>query len=249
MNYLVKRMMKPLMKTVIASSGLVLMLASPSQAQISPEENIKKILQAIDEEMREIDRLLMESSRRDAAGGMEKAAERLKDLMQQGQVTQDQVVQDITKLIEELESMQSNNQQSSQGQQQSQSDQSGQKPGDQQRSTRQNNRTPEMVDQGGQDQKQQGENQPQQGEKPQDARDQAFQEGENKPAGARPEDGTERVERDSEDARWGDLPKYARFLMNRGALPEVPEKYRRLVEAYQKQSHKAGSDKSGRSGR
>ncbi len=242
--------MKTLMTTALRFSSLVLVLAAPSLAQISPEENIKKILKAIDEDMREIDRLLMESSRKDAAGGMEKAAEKLKDLMQQGQLTQDQVVQDISKLIEELENMQSSDQQqSSQGQKQDQSQQSGQQQGNQERSTRQNNQTPEMVDQRGQNkpgQKEQAQEQPQ-GQKPQDGRDQAFQEGENRPAGARPDAGTERVERGSEDSRWGDLPKYARFLMNRGALPEVPEKYRRLVEAYQKQSHKSGtSSKSGR---
>ena len=41
-----------------------------------------------------------------------------------------------------------------------------------------------------------------------------------------------------EDGSWGELPPYLRFLHKRGAAVEVPERYRRLYEAYLKAANK-----------
>lgn len=214
----------------------LLLLAIPAPAQIGPEDNIRKILTAISEEMTEIDRLLMESSRKGASAGMARAADRIKELMQQSQTSQDKVIDDIAQLIEEIERMQQSNSSSRGSSQQSQEQQNkpGDKPEDQQRSTREQTQSPEMVDRPQNEQsRQQDANSTQDQSQPD-----PLNEGQNIEATQRPEDATEKAQREANSARWGNLPKYVRFMMNRGGLPEVPEKYRRLLEAYQKQSHK-----------
>jgi len=210
-----------------------LLLSISSPAQINPEENIRKILDAITEEMLEIDRLLMESSRKDASAGMAGTADRLKQLLQRSQTTQDQVIDDIQKLIDEIESMQSSSSPSSSGQRsQEQQDQPGPQPRDQQRSTREQTPSPEMIE------RTPGEERPAREPEPNQPQRDSLSQGENVDANKRPEDATENAERPADSARWGNLPKYVRFMMNRGGLPDVPEKYRRLLEAYQKQTHK-----------
>lgn len=74
------------------------------------------------------------------------------------------------------------------------------------------------------------------GENPQDAQ--------NKTAKRAPkEDGTENVERSGETAAWGSLPEYLGGIKQRGGVPEVSEKYRKLYEAYLKAQAKKPGDK------
>lgn len=77
-----------------------------------------------------------------------------------------------------------------------------------------------------QQQKAQGESKPQGGgENPMSAQ--------NKPA-SKPQndDGKEVAERAADVAEWGNLPEYLGAIKQRGGVPEVNEKYRKLYDAY-----------------
>lgn len=217
--------------------------AAPLAAQIGPEETIRKILDEVGQEMREIDRLLLQSSRQPATEGMERNVERLRELMDQTGESQGRVVRGLDQLIEELQKMQqqsrgSGSQQDQQGQpQQDGQPQEGQQQGQQQQGERQQTETPDLVRQG---QQQEGQQPQPEGQQPQDGRDPQDM-GENRPAGPATEDGEEQVQRDAAAEGWGDLPKYIQFLHTRGGVPEVPEKYRRAYEAYQRRANQQGN--------
>ncbi len=88
------------------------------------------------------------------------------------------------------------------------------------------------------DEQQPGEQkQPGGGENPKDAQ--------NKTARRQPkDDGTETVQREGGTADWGNLPEYLGGVKQRGGVPEVSEKYRKLYEAYLKaQAKKPGDGK------
>ncbi len=77
-----------------------------------------------------------------------------------------------------------------------------------------------------QQQQQQGQSKPQGGQpNPTSA--------ENKQASkAQADDGKEVAERAREVAEWGNLPEYLGGIKQRGGVPEVSEKYRKLYDAY-----------------
>ena len=54
--------------------------------------------------------------------------------------------------------------------------------------------------------------------------------------GRPPQSATERVERDPEAGRWGDLPPYLQMLFRKRGMPKLPDKYRRLRDAFHKQA-------------
>jgi hypothetical protein len=206
-----------------------------------PEETVKKILHEVAEEMREIDRLLLSSSQREAREALERGAAGLQKLIDQTRDSQGRVVRGIDRLIEELQSMQQSRQRQQQSQQEPQDGQpqDGQQrpqdssePGSRRDGRRQENQTPDIAQQPQPDRQEPGRQ-----DRPTDPSADPLSQGQNVRSGAQQPDGSEKVDREGVDGSWGDLPKYVHFLHSRGGVPDVPEKYRRLVEAYQKQAH------------
>ena len=95
---------------------------------------------------------------------------------------------------------------------------------------------------GSQQEQDQNSEKPAQDDVPQGGHPDPKDEGANRRKGRLPEDGTEHVDRNATDVRWGSLPPYLQFVYSRGGVPDVPEKYRRLLEAYQRASHKQRKD-------
>ena len=247
---------------------LPVLCANGLHAQIdTAQARVKHLMEQVDTEMKEIDRLLLTGAGRGAAAGAQTAAERsskkLSELLLQARKSQDSAGENIKKLIEELEKLSQQNQQQqqqqddqqnqddqqkSQGQQQDrQRQQQQQQQGDQQRQQQQAGvQTPDMVKQQQEEQQRQQQHQgqkPEQQKQPKDGEqptgpDQNPTTGQNKVGGKPPQAGEEQVPRGVDSQRWGVLPKYLEFMHARGSLPEVPERYRRLYEAYLKSGQK-----------
>lgn len=247
---------------------LPVLCAGGVTAQIdTAQARVKHLMEKVDSEMKEIDRLLLTSAGRGAAAGAQTAAERnskkLAELLSQARKNQESAGENIKKLIEELDKLSQQNQQQqqqqddqqsqdeqqkSQGQQQDrQRQQQQQQQGDQQRQQQQAGvQTPDMVKQQEQQEQQQHQQQgqkPEQHKQPKDGEQPTGPEqnpttGQNKVGGKPPQGGEEQVPRGIDTQRWGVLPKYLEFMHARGSLPEVPERYRRLYEAYLKSGQK-----------
>src|SRR5262245_52616071 len=147
----------------------------PAQGQ-DPREEIKEIARSIDEQLQEIDKLLLESSKKNQARNTPK------DLLQKAHERSTTAESGIDQLIEKLNEMKQRGQSSSQGEQEQQpkDDKQGQ-PRDQQGQGQQNrreNQNPDFVQQPPQGQ-QQGKPKPD-GQKP-----------DQKPSDGRPEGGQE----------------------------------------------------------
>ncbi|MFN3240601.1 MAG: hypothetical protein ACE37K_03715 [Planctomycetota bacterium] len=221
-----------------------------------PSKEIKEIAEAVDKQLKEIDRLLLESGKQ---GQARKAP---KQMLEEASETSKIAEDGIDKLIEKLNEMSqqsSSSSSSSQQQQQQQQDQQQQRQQQQgQQQNRRENQTPDFVQQPqqgeqqgqeqqqgqqqqpGQNQPQQGQQQPQDGQQPRGGQEQRSP-GENRPGNAPPEDPTGEGNRGTGANEWGGLQPYLNFLKNRGASPKVPEKYRKYYEAYLK--NKAKGDK------
>lgn len=240
-----------------AVAALCWMPLDTLSAQNDPREVVKKIAREVKDEMAAIDKLLERSGREGA-----KSAATARELVGESQQSIEKVVRGMDRLIDELQKMaQQSNNQSSSGQPNDQNQQEGQQPSDSQsqsdgRDPRQGrtdgNRaeidTPDRAErsegqqpQGGQEpqpgQQSTGQQQPG-GQQPQDGGQDPRTAGENRPGGAPNEGGTERVERATEDGDWGELQKYRPGDHLRRGEPEVPARYRRLWEAFQKQAAK-----------
>jgi hypothetical protein len=252
--------------TRLCLAGLVFVTVTPSaNAQIDPGEAVRKIAETIEKEMSEIDRLLRESSR--AGGSRTEAGSKIRELIDGTRQSQGKVVQGIDDLIEELEKMAQQSQSQSQSQQppsdqdpqQQQSGQQGQQgqqqqgqqsPQQGQPGNRRESQTPDFAQQPGQEQgQQQGQPQGQQ-DQPQEQPGRADspgndpqREGQNTQTGSAAEGGSERVERQDGAEGWGSLQKYVPPQYQRAGAPEVPARYRRLHEAFQKRAHQ--TQKSG----
>ncbi len=92
-------------------------------------------------------------------------------------------------------------------------------------------------EQPGQEQGQPGQANPQ-GTQPQDGPAGARDPGQNRTGGNPLESPTERAERAIEDGGWGELQRYVPPDHLRSGVPEVPAKYRRLHEAFQRRTQK-----------
>ena len=215
------------MKALITTAVLLGALASPTFAQIDPSENIKRILESIDEELEEIDRLLLESSRK-PDGAATSGVEHMRKMVKETQGSQERVVKGLDELIEELQRQQQGGGSGQPQDQQERQDQQQQQ--DQQQSQRRENERQRPEDQQQQQQQQQNAN---------NDEDSARQVPRNVNTGAQRPDGQDRHVRDADQARWGNLPQYDLGPHSRGGLPNVPEKYRKLLEAYQKNNQKA----------
>jgi hypothetical protein len=227
----------------LAFLALAVTAMLPAQ-QPDPREEIKEIARSIDEQLQQIDKLLLESSKKNQARSTPK------ELLQKAHEQSTTAESGIDQLIEKLNQMKQQGQSGSQGEEQQPQDQQGQ-PREQQGQGQQNrreNQNPAFVKQPPQDQ--------QQGQKPE------GQKPDQKPSDGRPEGGQEtpgpgentRGNRPLESElgppnpgqgseNWGELQSYANFLKNRGSAPtKVPEQYRKYWEAYlrQKQGKPAG---------
>ena len=227
-----------MMRTFSATLA-VLALTSATAAQIGPDakDQIKRIAEKVAEEMAEIDRLLTNrDASQNAADAAKRASEGIQKMLEQAETANKRVQQGIDELIEQIK-QQSGGGQGQEGQEQPQD---GQQPGSRrdQNSPREENQTPEMVQQQGQQhgqqqQQQQGQPKPE-GQNPQAAQNRTAQ----KPP---TDDGKEVVERVGEAGSWGVLPEYLGAIKQRGGVPEVSEKYRKLYDAYLKaQAKKPG---------
>lgn len=221
--------------------------ALPARAQ-DPAREIQEIARAIEEQLQEIDRLLLESGK---AG---QARTEPKQMLQQANERSATVRDGIDKLIEKLNEMK-NQSGSGQGEGEGQGQGQGREQGGQQNQgqpqspqNRRENQTPDFVQQpkpDGQDQQQQqqqqqpggqtpqGQNQPQGGE-------QAHDQPENRTGKQPPEGELGPGQPGQGEAGWGELQPYVNFLKNRGSAPKVPEKYRKYWEAYLKNKQGAG---------
>ena len=238
---------------------------SALRAQGDPVEEIKEIARSIDEQLREIDRLLLES------GKKEQQRRVPKDLLQQARDRGQAVEDGIDKLIEKLnemkgkggggggsqnESQQSQPQDGQQGQGQDGQPQDQRQQG--QPGARRENQTPDYVQQPQQGEQQGG--QEGQGQKPQPQGQQpGGQEGgkaqpngqpgggpdspsggQNQPGSKPPGSETGPGQPGTGEGSWGELQPYLNFLRNRGATPQVQEKYRKYYEAYLKNKRSGG---------
>lgn len=225
-----------------------------------PAREIQEIAEAVDAQLKEIDRLLLESGKK--AQERARPKELLKDVIERNRTVDD----GLQKLIEKLEEMKNQSSSSSsssgsQGEQQGQGQQSqgqqGQPQGGQNKpqGNRRENNNPDFVDQTGEGEgqgeqpkpgeqqqpgEQPGEQQGQpQGGKPQGG-DPSQAQGENVP-GAPQQSETGPGQRGEGEGQWGELQPYLNFLKNRGTSPKVPAKFRKYYEAYLKR--KAGDKK------
>lgn len=240
------------------SVSLVLFLLGAGQAlpalraQVGdPMREIQEIARQVDEQLQEIDRLLLESGRRD------QPRQKPKQLLQQAHERSEAVEQDINKLIDKLNELKqqggnSSSQDQQDQQQQDQQDQGQQhKPQGGQRNRREN-QTSEFTQR-----RQPGEQQqPQPGEGQQPDQPQPSGQpngGQENPDGGQNTRGNQQLEPElapgqpgTGDGSWGELQPYVNFLKNRGSMPKVPEKYRKYWEAYLKQKQASGGRGSGR---
>jgi hypothetical protein len=221
-----------MMRSTFLSFGAVwLLIAAPGMAQ-DPMREIKEIADAVEQQMQEIDRLLLESSKRNQ--GRQKPREMLQQASERGA----EVEQRIDELIEKLTEMKNQGGSGSgDGKQEKPGDkpqgQGGQQGG--QQGTRRENQTPDFVQQPQQGADPNGQ-QPDQkpgGGQPQLGQD-SKQKPENRPAHDPPQSETGPGQRGEGDETWGNLPDYVNFLKHRGSSPKVPEKYRKYWEAYLK---------------
>ena len=223
---------------IFSATLAVLALASATSAQIGPDakDQIKRIAEKVAEEMAEIDRLLTNrDASQNASDAVKRAAESIQKMLEQAETANKRVQQGIDELIEQIKQQPGGGQ----GQESQEPPQNGQQPGSRrdQNSPREENQTPEMVQQ--QQGQQQGQQQQQGQPKPEGQNPQAAQ---NRTAQKPPtEDGKEVVERVGEAGSWGVLPEYLGAIKQRGGVPEVSEKYRKLYDAYLKaQAKKPG---------
>jgi hypothetical protein len=213
---------------------------------MDPMREIQELARRIDEELTEIDKLLLESAKPPTDSSMSP-----RDRLQDSKERSENVEANIDELIQKLNDMknqsgspsqepQDQDQQGQQGQQ-SQQQQQGQQQQDQQqgRQNRRENEMPDVVDQTGQQQQgQQQQQQQQDGQQPQNQPNQPRGGqpdpvgGDNLPPGQRRDDTTGPGQRGEGQGSWGELQPYTNFLKNRGATPEVPERYRKYWKAY-----------------
>ena len=214
--------------------------ALPAQGG-DPMREIQEIARQVDEQLQEIDRLLLESGRRD------QQRQRPKELLQQARERSVDVEKGIDKLIEELTKLKQQQQQQSSSSSQDQQDQQQQSQDEQRQRQGQRNRRENQTSEftqrqrnqsGEQQQQQQGQ---QQGEQPMPEGQQpnGGQEtpdgGENRRGNQPPESELGPGQPGTGEDGWGELQPYVNFLKNRGSMPKVPEKYRKYWEAYLKQ--------------
>ncbi len=239
----------------LAAALLTALLAAPLSAQGGdPMREIQEIARRVDEQLKEIDRLLLESSKKNQP--RKAPAEKL----QQAKATSEAVEASMDELIAKLTEMKNQSSGGGQSEDQQQNQQQDQQQDQQQRQQQQGrqqrreNQTPDFVQQPRQPGQQQGE--PQQGEpqqqpggqqpqqpqpqgQPQGGQD-AKDPGQNTTGNRQPEPETAPGQPGTGEGSWGELQEYVNSLKNRGSPPKVPEKFRKYWEAYLKNKRGTG---------
>ncbi|MCA8964709.1 MAG: hypothetical protein H6838_05845 [Planctomycetes bacterium] len=246
------------MKSILCICAFALFVTAPAGRLLAqgadPAKEIKELAKRVGEQLEEIDRLLLESSKKNQprATPTEK--------LQQAKTTSEAVESGIDELIDKLNEMknqggggQSEDQQQKQQDQQQQQGQQQQQQGNNQR---RENQTPDFVQQpkDGQQQGQKpGEQQPGEqpgGNKPQDQQkrdgnpngaQQSNDPGQNTTGNRQPEPETGPGQPGTGEGGWGELQDYVNFLKNRGSPPKVPEKFRKYWEAYLRNKRGSGN--------
>ena len=233
--------------------------ASQVAAQLgggNPMEEIKEIAEAVDKQLKEIDRLLLESGKK---GQSRKGPKEMLEQAAEGSKIAEDGIDKLIEKLNEMSQQSSSSSSSSSSQQQQQQEQQQQQQQQQQQSqqNRRENQSPEFVQQPqeGEPQQQQQQGQEQQGEQPQpqqgeqqppsqdgkpDGGKEQRSTGENRPGQDPSQDPTGAGKPGTGAGEWGGLQPYLNFLKNRGASPKVPEKFRRYYEAYLKNKAKGG---------
>lgn len=212
---------------------LLAALAPPAVARAQferPDQEVQQIAEEIAKELQEIDQMLLQSSGgigEKTSEAMGNVARRMEELLDQTAQSQDSAAKRMDELITALQKLarQSQGNPGDDGGEPSQipPPPDGQQ-GQQERSQRQELETSEMV------------HRPGEAEQPTGGERQPEKRGEKKPAGKEYQDPTEQVEHQDESGKWGQLPDYMEFVKTRGGQPEVPERYRKYRDAFQKQS-------------
>ena len=227
-----------------------------------PGKEIKELARRIDEQLHEIDRLLLESGKKDQA--RTEPQQKLREAIVRSTSVDEYMDALIEKLLEMKNQSGGGSGQDQQQQQQQQQDQQqdGQQPQQSPRNgPRRENQAPQFVQQpqDGQQQGQQQDGQKPDGQQPGGQQPDGKQQGGQQPGGQQPggggdpkggqeehtrgENTTGNRRPDSErgpgnrgegDEGWGELQSYTNFLKNRGSAPKVPEKFRKYWEAYLK---------------
>lgn len=227
------------MSNVFSVSALLLpalLLPAPLLAQDPSLREIQEIARRVDEQLREIDRLLLESSK--ARGEGQRPQELLQQSRQQSEVVE-QGIDDLIAKLTQMKNQSPSSQSDQQQQQQQQQRQQQQDPSQQQRpQNRRENPDQEFMPQGqqqqGEQQQGQQQQQQQQANRP-EGPEQNPPGGENREGNLPPDQATGPGQPGTGDDEWGKLQPYVNFLKNQGSPPKVPEKYRKYWEAYLKQ--------------
>jgi hypothetical protein len=219
--------MKPIVVLCLLAS-LATPLSRSLAAQAGPDQ-IKELLQKIQSEMEQIDKLLQEASTKPISrqAGAEPGAQprpkqdEVDELLESSVKTSRSVVEQIEKLLEMAQQQQQ--QQQSQSQQQR----------DRQRAERERQRQPGRSQQDTPDHVQQ---QPQPGKDQPDSPRPDSEPGRNEKGKdpQNPEGG--RTERDRSAESWGELPPYLQLLFRREGEPKVPAKYQHYTDEFHKRA-------------
>lgn len=215
-------------------------LAVPLPAQDDPREKMKEILEQVAHEMSEIDKLLQETSRsKEAAKSMKKTLEHLDKLLDNVGKSQERVIKGIDELLQQAEKMKGQPGDPMSGKNPSRGQKPSEEDGQAQAQDRRNGRQKRQLRDPGQqqltDQQQQQSGKERNGpEKPTN--------GKNVAGAKRPDAETERIDAKKVQDAWGDLPDYLK-KHGRGSMLDVPEKYRKYLDALTKKGHKAGKSK------
>lgn len=219
----------------------LLAAAAPAQLGPDPRDQMRQIAEKVAEEMKEIDRLLMsKDASQETAAAVQRSVEGLQKMLDGAQSSNKRVQQGIDEMIEQLSKCGMCNG-GGESDSESQSKPQGEpKDGQAPSSPRQENQTPDMVQQQREQQGEQhqpGEGRPKGGgENPTEAQNKTA-------AKQQADDGKEVAERDAEVTEWGNLPEYLGAIKQRGGVPEVSEKYRKLYDAYLRAQAKSGAGK------
>ena len=219
------------MKTA-AALALLTALTVPLHAQIEsdPRQKMQEILDELAQEMKQIDKWLQESSRtKDAAKGMRRNMDRMHELLDSVGKSQKQVVKNIDDLLKETQRMKE------QGKGQPQDSEQSQKQRQQQQRDRERQRSgrqPRRLQRPQQNQQQQPDAEKKNGTERNNRPE--VEKGENVGSRAPKKGATEIVDGKKLPGAWGGLPDYI-LKHGRGSMPEVPEKYRKYLEAITKQ--------------
>ena len=246
-------MIHPTTMLRVLAASLAFATFAPAQNG-DPMREIQEIARRVDEQLREIDRLLLESGKKN------QERSKPKEMLQQARERSQAVEEGIDQLIEKLQQMKQQSSSSSQEPQDGepgQDGQQGQQPqsGQQRQGNRRENQTPDFVQQprgegepkpdGQQPQPKPGGEQPG-GEQPQPqpgqpTGGQEIPTGGENTVGNRPDQTPSGPGNPGQgEGSWGELQPYLNLLKNRGSAPKVPEKYRKYWEAYLKQKQGQG---------